>query len=262
MATAALEKELTRLRRELARERSLRKKAENLARSTEITDRIGSSAGEFVHELRNPLAGIEGFAGLAKRGLDPANPAHAHLERIETGVRRANRILTTMSDMARTPDLDRCTVPVDEVVRGALAILSVEHRQACDRTRTALLGPESVHVDSAAAKSALLELLRNAADSGASELRILTEGATPDRIRISVIDNGPGIKDVPRALRLFTTTRPGADGVGLPQAERFALLHGGRLILESQPGQGTTATIEIPCSQEELATRTQERDEP
>jgi two-component system nitrogen regulation sensor histidine kinase GlnL len=80
--------------------------------------------------------------------------------------------------------------------------------------------------------------------------RSLTRGDGPrvPSVRIEVIDNGPGIgEDVrDRITDPFFTTRDSGTGLGLAIAQHWVSAHGGRLVLESAPGEGTRARITLP----------------
>jgi len=75
--------------------------------------------------------------------------------------------------------------------------------------------------------------------------------AEGDRVRISIADNGEGIRPEHRA-RLFEplfTMRPGHAGLGLALAHRVVVArHGGRLEVESEPGRGATFHVLLPVS--------------
>jgi signal transduction histidine kinase len=69
-------------------------------------------------------------------------------------------------------------------------------------------------------------------------------------IRVTVGDSGPGIEPekLKRIFEPFFSTKPGGTGLGLPIAQQIVAEHGGRLVLESSPGHGTTATVFLPGS--------------
>jgi hypothetical protein len=71
---------------------------------------------------------------------------------------------------------------------------------------------------------------------------------TASCLRLEVADNGPGMKpDVQRrALDPFFTTRPTGTGLGLPIVKRVMDAHGGDLIIDTQPGAGTTIALLFP----------------
>ncbi|MEE4314962.1 MAG: ATP-binding protein, partial [Desulfofustis sp.] len=70
-----------------------------------------------------------------------------------------------------------------------------------------------------------------------------------DRLKISIIDDGPGI--APELLETvfdpYVTTKPEGTGLGLALSRKIIDDHRGRLTLDSTVGQGTTAVIDLPC---------------
>ena len=114
-----------------------------------------------------------------------------------------------------------------------------------------------IQADSRRLKQILLNLLSNAVKftppGGRVTIRA-SEGA--DGLRLVVEDSGIGIApdDLEKALRPFgqidsrLARKYQGTGLGLPLARSMTELHGGKLVLESTPGRGTTATVWLPAS--------------
>ncbi|MFN3537823.1 MAG: ATP-binding protein, partial [Brevundimonas sp.] len=114
--------------------------------------------------------------------------------------------------------------------------------------------PMEALIDPAAFEGAVRALLDNAMQAldrrGSVAIRL---DKTPDgEWALSVRDNGPGMDSdvLARASEPFFTTRDGAAGLGLSQAYAFARLSGGRLSLDSAPGEGTEAALILPPAPE------------
>ncbi len=97
-------------------------------------------------------------------------------------------------------------------------------------------------------------LLSNALDAIEVEgsIAIVCRKPSPDFIEVQISDQGCGIasSDLPRAFEPFFTTKgPGkGTGLGLPIARNIVLEHGGTIRLESAPGRGTTAFVQLPLA--------------
>lgn len=210
---------------------------------------IGDSSTEIAHELRNPLFAIEGFATLLERKLGSESPEHRHAQRIVDAARAASRAVDAVSELGRSTPLSLCRVPLVEIVADARRLLESEANVSTEWSINLDTDAE-LEVDSISAKEAILDLLRNAVESGAENLEIsAAHDRAAGRWGIRISDDGEGISPnaLSRVRRLFFTTRVGAEGLGLTRVQRAALLHGGHLDLENRAGGGTTACLWLPA---------------
>jgi signal transduction histidine kinase len=101
----------------------------------------------------------------------------------------------------------------------------------------------------------LRALLENALKFGPVGVEVILDAEIlPDRVMLTVSDNGPGIPrdELPKVFEKFYQIDPAQSGqirgfgLGLFYARRFALDHGGSLQLDSEPGRGTRATLTLP----------------
>jgi signal transduction histidine kinase len=114
--------------------------------------------------------------------------------------------------------------------------------------------PMEALIDPAAFDGAVRALLDNAVQAleGRGSVAIRLDETPEGQWRLSVRDNGPGMESdvLARASEPFFTTRDGATGLGLSQAYAFARQSGGRLAMDSAPGEGTEATLILPPARE------------
>lgn len=79
---------------------------------------------------------------------------------------------------------------------------------------------------------------------------IVTKDESVDEpfVRIDIVDHGQGMEEQVRvrAIDPFYTTRPSGTGLGLPIVQRIVEAHGGRINIDSAPGQGTTVSLYLP----------------
>lgn len=208
--------------------------------------RAGELTAGIVHEVRNGLGTIVGYARLIERAPDPQATAQARAildecSTLETVVRR-------FTDFVK---LERLQLTPTDLGKLASRVLAREQR-GHDAVEARLVGfdaPLVVSADEELLERALENLVRNAieaatAGGGHVELRAAREEG---RVRLDVEDDGPGFAaDHPREVRPFYTTRPGGLGLGLPLARKIVRLHGGELALGRRATGGARVTVTLP----------------
>lgn len=218
------------------------------------------------HELRTPLNAILGFSELIeKETFGPAgSPQYLEYARIihESG----SHLLSLIGDVldlskieAGKMELKRETSNVaellEESVRLAGAIRDGHPRGPKPQIKIAADLPVLV-ADRRATIQMIVNLLSNALKFTPAEGYVTLEaGRSGDGgLFVAVTDSGIGIAaaDIPKALAPFSqvddgrTRSQGGTGLGLPIVKSLIELHGGRFVLESEPGRGTRATLHFP----------------
>ena len=210
------------------------------------------------HELRTPLAAIVGFTDLIAAGTLDA----------ETQSRLVGRISASASDMRAMIDnvldfsaleagrvgLELAPLDVRDVLDRALA--TVAHQLRGHNVVDGVPPGTTVVADPHGIGHIVRNLLTNAArysDAGSAiAVRASVDG---DWVRVEVADQGIGI-DVGEQDRIFERfyRAPSASfvargsGIGLNIAKRYAELMGGRIVVTSVPGQGSTFTVVLPAA--------------
>ena len=104
-------------------------------------------------------------------------------------------------------------------------------------------------------RQVFLNLFTNAADAMPSGGTLTLRARGGQNLLIEIVDTGTGIAaaDLPRVMETFFTTKPSGKGtgLGLPICRRIVEAHGGRISIESEPGNGTTVRIVLPVDREE-----------
>lgn len=111
------------------------------------------------------------------------------------------------------------------------------------------LPAEPAFFDAAQLEQALLNLLKNAHESGSAPNAVtLAIRRAQDTLRIEVTDRGPGMSDtvLANALVPFYSTKRSGTGLGLALAREIAEAHGGRITLANRDGGGLTVTLLLP----------------
>jgi PAS domain S-box-containing protein len=213
---------------------------------------VGELAAGLAHEIKNPLAGIQGTVDILIRRKDPTDPEREALENVRHEVARIDATVRSILDHARPRALQRAPASLADAVRRAV-LLAGDHAEAADLPIRIGFETEDdecvVLIDAAQIEDAVLNLVLNALDAidgeGCIRVRDRIEGATAV---VEVEDSGRGIAeaDLPRVFNPFFTTRQEGTGLGLPAVRRIARAHGGRVDVESTLGQGATFTIRLP----------------
>ncbi len=221
---------------------------------------VGTLAAGVAHEINNPLTSIIGNLDLATMKLQGRLPEVQHkISTAQNASLRVAEIVRTLRQFARVDLPEAHDFDVGEAVQTAVT-LCVPTIRTMARVVTEAPG-DNVRATGHPGKlvQVLVNLLVNAAhayegsDSSASSVRVRwwTED---DAVLIAVSDQGQGMPaDVLRRARdpFFTTKEPGhGTGLGLSISHSLAEDMGGSLTLDSEQGQGTTATVRLPASSE------------
>jgi signal transduction histidine kinase len=216
---------------------------------------VGELAAGVAHEVNNPLTGVLGFAELLIDETDPADPRRADLEIIRDEALRARAIVRALRDFAspRPPELAPTDLSV--LIRQTIDLVrySIERRGVTIVEDLPALPP--ILIDSQAMQQAVLNILANASQAiggpGRLEVSVRIDGA--ERV-ISITDDGVGMDAATASLALdpfFSgrADRPDvepATGLGLSISNALIESHGGRILITSMPGSGTTVDIRLP----------------
>lgn len=213
-------------------------------------------ARALAHEIKNPLAGLHGAAQLLEREL-PQRHLREYTEVIRA---ESDRIRRLVDRLLQAPEVASAgqTFNVHEVLERVRTLIEAETgaRVPVQRDYDPSLPDIDGHPDRLT--QALLNLARNALQSGAQTLTLRTRAERRARIgdrscrlalRIDVCDDGAGVPDALReSLFLpFVTGRDEGTGLGLPVALAIAREHGGTLAFLSRPG-ATVFSLLIPVT--------------
>jgi two-component system, OmpR family, sensor histidine kinase KdpD len=213
------------------------------------------------HDLRSPLTTIVAAAeALESPTLDPGE-ARELAQAISADADRLGRLVEQLLDLSRlqagAAEPRRDWSSLEEIVRAA-----VDDLGAAADVRIAM-DPDLplIEADAAQLERALANLIDNARRYSAPEPVLVRARASAGRIRLRIVDRGPGIprRELKRIFEAFYQAgegagRRGGSGLGLAIVKGFIELNGGSVHAESLPGQGTSFVVEFPASGETPAT--------
>lgn len=216
---------------------------------------------KMSHELRTPLNAIIGFSEMMNSGyFGTLNDKQE--ERIRDINLCGNHLLELINDIldfskgeAGKLTLQEEDVSIEHIIGKALRIINPRAKSESIKIEDKSLSYSPfVRVDARKVQQILLNLLSNAVKftpSGGTVSLVTKKDAAGDFV-LSVIDNGIGIApdNINKALSVFGQVHDNKNhegtGLGLPLCKMFAELHGGRLVLESKEGEGTTVSLVLP----------------
>jgi len=213
------------------------------------------------HELRTPLNAILGYTELMADGAygEPSEKMMGILQRLEANGRHLLGLINDVLDLSKIEAgqlvlelSDYCVQDIAQTVRSTLEPLAADKKLAFKLELAPGLPPG--HGDGRRLTQVLINLVGNAIKfTDAGEVAIKAE-ANNGSFHVSVRDTGPGISAADQA-KLFQefqqadnaiTRKKGGTGLGLAISKRIIEMHGGRIWVQSQPGQGSTFAFTLP----------------
>ncbi len=244
---------------EKARHDAEKRRMEEAVREKEALARAGELTAGIVHEVRNGLGTIVGYARMLERGdaAAPGRGAGAGASGAAATAAEAGRaireecetlevVVRRFHDFVRVEKLQLAAVDLGRLVARVLA------RELRGRDVEGAVGaperPLVVQADEELLERAFENLVRNAADAaldGGRHVRVTLGTAGGDAV-VSIADDGPGLPGGAAEFRLFASGKPGGLGLGLPMAAKLVRLHGGELQLRDGPARGAEALVRLP----------------
>ncbi|MCU7892187.1 MAG: PhnD/SsuA/transferrin family substrate-binding protein [Candidatus Thiodiazotropha sp. (ex Ustalcina ferruginea)] len=246
-----------------------RKRAEEEARQHQIElaragrlSTLGEMASGIAHELNQPLTAISTNAQASIRLLESdssnINVCVDVMERIASQADRAGEIIRQLRRLVRKEPLERSEGDVNNLVNAVVVLIWPDVRRASVRLELDLEEPlPRISLQPIQIEQVILNLARNAIESlaekvnGERMLYIGTRSETGESIRITVRDNGPGIKPelATTLFDPFVTGKPQGMGLGLSISYGIIEAHGGKLSLNPDCRDGAEFTFYLPLGE-------------
>ncbi|GMV26465.1 MAG: hypothetical protein AMXMBFR58_24960 [Phycisphaerae bacterium] len=214
---------------------------------------MGQLAAGVAHEINNPLASMDGVLQLLQR--NPSHPRPEMIAALREQVQRIQRTVRQLTAFAHPGDGRLEYLPVNDVVKASMEMLAFDRRLRQTTVETSLdESTGSTRLNQHALGQVLANLLRNALDameeSPTRRLTVSTRRAGGE-CRIEIRDSGCGIeaKNLQKIFEPFFTTKSvgRGTGLGLPISAKLMREQGGRIEVESRPGEGTCFVVSIPA---------------
>jgi two-component system, NtrC family, sensor kinase len=229
---------------------------------TEKSAAIGRLSTGLAHEIGNPIGIVQGYLELLSRPDIPEEERTQFSTRAIGELERINRLIHQLLDFSRSSagrpesvDIRNLLDDLIEMVSAQQKMVSISFVKKCG------LMTKEVITDSDGLRQVVLNCLLNAVDAikekGKQEKAevVVTCSECKDQkdatvVRITIADNGMGIKkeNLEKIFDPFFTTKEPGHGTGLGLSVSYTIIEaaGGRIWGESEYGEGTTITLELP----------------
>ena len=240
-----------------AQEARLREEEEH--RRTERMEAVGRLAGGIAHDFNNLLTGILSYSDLILEELRPADPLRADVEQIRDAGQRAAGLTRQLLAFSRRQLLQPKAVALNTTVRQLEPML--DRLAGPGVSLQTQLDPAlgTVLVDPGALEQVLVNLVTNAREAmpQGGQIRIVSansppvaSGSNPEYVSLWVSDTGTGMDPavLNHIFEPFFSTKRGGSGTGLGLSTVYGIVEqsGGKVTVESTPGEGSTFGIHFP----------------
>ena len=228
-----------------------------LARVEQIA-RFGELSAGLAHEIKNPLAGIQGAVDIMLQRRNPHDPEREVLENVRHEIGRIDATIHTLLDRAKPREFKFQDTSLNEAVQRAISLGRYQTTHSARKRGhqiqvefTTAQTPIVMKIDADQIEDAILNLISNAIEAIEANGTIsihFDEVPQTNEVIIEIKDNGRGIstENLQRIFSPFFTTNENGTGLGLPAVQRIARAHGGRVEVSSTIGQGSVFTLHLP----------------
>lgn len=225
--------------------------ASRLAHTDQLAS-LGQLAAGLAHEIKNPLAGIQGALEIIREDAAEDDPNIELYNEMLGELKRVNETLQTLLTSARPSPARLANTDVRQLLEDIRRLLEPGMRRQNVRLRLELQpGELEANLDGPKIRQVLINLAQNAAEAMEEGGEIVLRASTfPEGggLILAVQDNGPGISEENqrKIFEPFFTTKFGGTGLGLAISHSLIEQHGGTLQVQSSLGEGSTFYILLP----------------
>ena len=236
----------------LDKQRAADAEAKEFSLRQEQLQATGRLAAEIAHQLKNPLGIINNAAFTLQRAVKEGKRSTQQISIIREEVERSDRILTELMGYARLTEgqVEKLSV-VEEVDRaiGQVFPPAAKYEIAIHRDHAAALPPLLMQRNHLS--EIFVNILQNARSvmSPKGNIRVATRYGENYSVIVTMRDDGPGIHPdhMEKIFEPYFTTKEKGTGLGLAIVKHNAEIYGGSVLVESELGQGTMFTIDLPA---------------
>ncbi len=230
---------------------------------------IGTLAGGIAHDFNNILSPILGYTDIAMDLLETGHPAREDLQQVLNAAGRARELVQQILIFARRGDQQKRPVQLHLVIQEALKLIRSTLPTTIEISQRIANRNDAVLADAGQMHQIIMNLCTNAAYAMRAEggvLRVELERRAVDEeeasrlpgiaageyVVLTVADTGEGMPEdiAARVFEPFFTTKPSGEGtgLGLSVVHGIAHSHGGEVMVESVPGEGSVFRVLLPAA--------------
>ncbi len=238
------------------RSEEIKKIHEQLFRSEKLAS-LGKLAAGVAHEINNPLTGVLTNASLLLEDLEEGDPRREDVEVIVSETIRCREIVKRLLDFARQTKPQKKITNINNLINNIILLVrnQTSFRNITIEKNLDEKLPE-VMADLDQIQQVFINLIINASEAMTKGGKLDIESKldkSGEYIEITFKDDGPGIPNHTKARIFdpFFTTKEQGTGLGLSISYGIVERHGGKINLDTKPGEGTIFTIYLPINSDE-----------
>jgi len=223
---------------------------------------LGKLSSSVAHEINNPLSGVLTYTKLVHKHLakmelneEEKESMLRYLNVIENETKRCGDIVKGLLDFSRSDKVDFKPYHLHRLLKETYTL--IEHQMKIENIlfqSDFSATKDLILCNGNQIKQAGIAILMNASEAILENGIILIRTSNPDdrHIVMEITDNGVGIaqEDIPHIFEPFFSTKEKASGIGLGLAIVHGIVqnHNGKIDVDSEPGKGTTVSIQLPLA--------------
>ncbi len=251
---------------------------QHLARIERLAS-LGELTAGLAHEIRNPLAGINGALQILSQAFSTESPEREVFKELFGQIKRLDQSVHHLLEFAIPVKPNFCSIKLIDIINRTMLLMATRIKDERIETRVNLDSDHPpIQGDPYLLQQAILNILLNALDAmnpggvleihtcwadkaaGCSRIKCISSlnRTFTQGVRVIVRDTGCGIatKDLDSIFNPFFTTKSHGTGLGLSITHRIIEQHHGSIFVESEPGAGTIFIINLPSNQMETESLT------
>lgn len=214
---------------------------------------VGEMAASIAHEIRNPVAGVQGALEIIKSEIEHDQPKKEIIEEMQIQLKRVNKAVTDLLSYAR-PSVPHCILSdVTSLIRRTASLLTRQiQEKKIDLKILNVTEIPDLYIDEKLIQQVFFNIILNAIDAVKECGRIQIALSKFDgSVLMKFSDDGDGIpEDIKENIfKPFYTTKHKGTGLGLAISKKILEQHNGSITLDSTMNRGTTMLIKLPINQ-------------